>query len=271
MSSFVEELDEIGTSVVGNVLVLDVGYLALFYATVQDASPANLASSHEARIAALRAHVARLTAVEKHPMRRRSHGYHSDGQLFDGKGTPSTSSGSSPIETQRAGRCRSRAPHCRGSSVSSSGSGKARANHQPPVQRHEEFFGRDIDANCGREVPEAASVVDRVPGSAVNIRESVGDQIVGKDRSDRQTQGRWVGAVKRESSWECGGGREDGMDREREIEEEEEERAAENRVAGLSERIALRCLRVEEECMRRKRAHTRLFQEQLLGVRQVQV
>lgn len=50
---------------------------------------------------------------------------------------------------------------------------------------------------------------------------------------------------------------------------DEEEQAATNRVAKLSERIALRCLRVEEECLRRERTQMRLFQEQLRGVRQV--
>lgn len=64
---------------------------------------------------------------------------------------------------------------------------------------------------------------------------------------------------------------------ERQSEEEEgeeeggegEESAA--RVAELSKRIASRCLHMEQECSRRERSQTRLFQEQLRGVRQVRV
>eukprot|EP00903_Cladosiphon_okamuranus_P016387 g15112.t1 len=40
------------------------------------------------------------------------------------------------------------------------------------------------------------------------------------------------------------------------------------RVAELSRRIALRCHHLEQECSRRERSQTRLFQEQLRGVRQ---
>ena len=55
-------------------------------------------------------------------------------------------------------------------------------------------------------------------------------------------------------------------------EEEEEEEGGEEsalRVAELSRRIASRCLHLEQECARRERSQTRLFQEQLRGVRQV--
>lgn len=55
--------------------------------------------------------------------------------------------------------------------------------------------------------------------------------------------------------------------------EEEGEHHAEGesagRVAELGRRIAMRCLHVEQECFRRERAQTRLFQEQLCGTRQV--
>ncbi|CAM9692262.1 unnamed protein product, partial [Ectocarpus sp. 8 AP-2014] len=54
-------------------------------------------------------------------------------------------------------------------------------------------------------------------------------------------------------------------------EEEEEagddEQESAGRVAELSRRIAMRCLRIEQECLRRERSQTRLFQEQLRGVR----
>ncbi|CAM9583086.1 unnamed protein product, partial [Hapterophycus canaliculatus] len=39
------------------------------------------------------------------------------------------------------------------------------------------------------------------------------------------------------------------------------------RVAELGRRIAVRCLHMEQECLRRERAQTRLFQEQLRGAR----
>eukprot|EP00752_Nemacystus_decipiens_P002681 g2507.t1 len=52
----------------------------------------------------------------------------------------------------------------------------------------------------------------------------------------------------------------------REGEEDGEESAV--RVAELSRRIASRCLSLEQECSRRERSQTRLFQEQLRGVRQ---
>lgn len=52
-------------------------------------------------------------------------------------------------------------------------------------------------------------------------------------------------------------------------EEDGEESAV--RVAELSRRIASRCLNMEQECSRRERSQTRLFQEQLRGVRQVRV
>ncbi|CAM9419821.1 unnamed protein product [Ectocarpus sp. 13 AM-2016] len=56
---------------------------------------------------------------------------------------------------------------------------------------------------------------------------------------------------------------------EEEEEEEEGDDAQESagRVAELSRRIAMRCLRIEQECLRREHYHTRLFQEQLRGVR----
>lgn len=57
-------------------------------------------------------------------------------------------------------------------------------------------------------------------------------------------------------------------------EEEEEDEGGEEsavRVAELSRRIASRCLHLEQECARRERSQTRLFQEQLRGVRQVRV
>lgn len=50
-------------------------------------------------------------------------------------------------------------------------------------------------------------------------------------------------------------------------EEDGEESAV--RVAELSRRIASRCLHMEQECSRRERSQTRLFQDQLRGVRQV--
>lgn len=52
-------------------------------------------------------------------------------------------------------------------------------------------------------------------------------------------------------------------------EEGEEEEESVGRVAEMSRRIALRCLDMEQECLRRERSQTRLFQEQLRGVRQV--
>lgn len=65
-------------------------------------------------------------------------------------------------------------------------------------------------------------------------------------------------------------------DQEGEGEEEEEEKEdggeeSAVRVAELSRRIASRCLHLEQECSRRERSQTRLFQEQLRGVRQVRV
>ncbi|CAN0399475.1 unnamed protein product, partial [Pylaiella littoralis] len=51
-------------------------------------------------------------------------------------------------------------------------------------------------------------------------------------------------------------------------EEGEEEEESVGRVAEMSRRIALRCLDMEQECLRRERSQTRLFQEQLRGVRQ---
>ena len=50
---------------------------------------------------------------------------------------------------------------------------------------------------------------------------------------------------------------------------DEVEEAALMRVGDLSRRVALRCLHVEQECLRRERAQTRLFQEQIRGIRQV--
>lgn len=44
---------------------------------------------------------------------------------------------------------------------------------------------------------------------------------------------------------------------------------AAHRVVNLSRRIALRCVHMEEACLRRERALKRMFQEQLRGVRQV--
>lgn len=52
-------------------------------------------------------------------------------------------------------------------------------------------------------------------------------------------------------------------------EQGEEEEATASRVAFLSKALALRCLHVEQGCLRRERAQTRLFQDQLRGVRQV--
>lgn len=49
----------------------------------------------------------------------------------------------------------------------------------------------------------------------------------------------------------------------------EEEEAVAGRVIELSRGIALRCLHLEQECLRRGRTQERLFQEQLRGVRQV--
>ena len=48
-----------------------------------------------------------------------------------------------------------------------------------------------------------------------------------------------------------------------------EEEAVTERVIELSRGIALRCLHLEQECLRRGRTQARLFQEQLRGVRQV--
>ncbi|CAM9246787.1 unnamed protein product [Scytosiphon promiscuus] len=50
--------------------------------------------------------------------------------------------------------------------------------------------------------------------------------------------------------------------------EEDVEDESAGRVAELGRRIALRCLHMEQECLRRERAQTRLFQEQLCGARQ---
>lgn len=52
-------------------------------------------------------------------------------------------------------------------------------------------------------------------------------------------------------------------------EEEGREQEAVGRVAEMSKRIALRCLDMEKEYLRRERSQTMLFQEQLRGVRQV--
>lgn len=49
----------------------------------------------------------------------------------------------------------------------------------------------------------------------------------------------------------------------------EEEVVVAGRVIELSKGIALRCLHLEQECLRRGRTQARLFQEQLRGVRQV--
>eukprot|EP00904_Undaria_pinnatifida_P002435 jgi/Undpi1/12192/HiC_scaffold_5.g01868.m1 len=49
---------------------------------------------------------------------------------------------------------------------------------------------------------------------------------------------------------------------------EEEEVVVAGRVIELSKGIALRCLHLEQECLRRGRTQARLFQEQLRGVRQ---
>lgn len=49
----------------------------------------------------------------------------------------------------------------------------------------------------------------------------------------------------------------------------QEEEAAMVRVGDLGRRIALRCLHMEQECMRRERAQARLFEEQLRGARLV--
>lgn len=79
-----------------------------------------------------------------------------------------------------------------------------------------------------------------------------------------------------------GGRREGHRDEQREEEDEETEEteeegetaaaaAAAGRVADLSKRIALRCLHLEQECLRRERLQTRLFQEQIRGIRQVWV
>ncbi|CBJ29432.1 expressed unknown protein [Ectocarpus siliculosus] len=50
-------------------------------------------------------------------------------------------------------------------------------------------------------------------------------------------------------------------------EDGDNEQESAGRVAELSRRIAMRCLRIEQECLRRERSQTRLFQEQLRGVR----
>ncbi|CAM9741941.1 unnamed protein product [Ectocarpus fasciculatus] len=50
-------------------------------------------------------------------------------------------------------------------------------------------------------------------------------------------------------------------------EERDAEQESASRVAELSRRIAMRCVRIEQECLRRERSQTRLFQEQLRGVR----
>lgn len=56
---------------------------------------------------------------------------------------------------------------------------------------------------------------------------------------------------------------------EEEEEDGDDEQESAGRVADLSRRIAMRCLRIEQECLRRERSQTRLFQEQLRGVRLV--
>lgn len=54
-----------------------------------------------------------------------------------------------------------------------------------------------------------------------------------------------------------------------EVGDDDGEEVSAGRVAELGRRIAVRCLHVEQECFRRERAQTRLFQEQLCGARQV--
>lgn len=92
-------------------------------------------------------------------------------------------------------------------------------------------------------------------------------------RSDRGCLGAgnaewWVVAGEEGRRGGRGGGGGGQGEAEEEEEEVEEESSAE-RVADLSRRIALRCLHMEQQCLRRERARTRLFQEQLRGVRQV--
>lgn len=118
----------------------------------------------------------------------------------------------------------------------------------------------------------------RKGGVFLGDKEICGDRAGSIERRGGYLQQRTAASDSASPAGQDGSFFEEGCEMNRGIDEEEgeacdndnqEEEAALGRVGDLGRRIALRCLHMEQECMRRERTQARLFEEQLRGARLV--